>query len=230
MSERSGVLDTRGTGTKQTQRSGRVRPPRCVLACCCYSIKDDLQARLVVYRVPAGAEFCGLDRREAKMGKKDKKQEGKDVLVPEKTELLSPFDEMERWFGDFFNRPMFSPMWMPHFRLPGMQQLTPSIDVFEEADVVVIKAELPGIEKEDVEIDLSGDLLTISGEKKVQEKVEKKDYHRVERSYGSFTRSLRLPAEVLPEQAKALFKDGVLEIRIPKSEAARKKKRKIEIA
>jgi HSP20 family protein len=163
------------------------------------------------------------------MGKKDKKHEEKEVMVPEKAELVSPFEEMERWFGDFFNRPFFSPMWMPRFNLPRMQQVTPSLDIYEEEDAVVVKAELPGIGKEDVEVDISDDLLTISGEKKAEEKLERKDYHRIERSYGSFSRSVRLPGEVLSDQAKASFKDGVLEVRIPKTEAAKQKRRKIEI-
>jgi len=160
---------------------------------------------------------------------KDKKHEEKEVMVPEKAELVSPFEEMERWFGDFFNRPFFSPMWMPRFNLPRMQQVTPSLDIYEEEDAVVVKAELPGIGKEDVEVDISDDLLTISGEKKAEEKLERKDYHRIERSYGSFSRSVRLPGEVLSDQAKASFKDGVLEVRIPKTEAAKQKRRKIEI-
>lgn len=163
------------------------------------------------------------------MGKKERKHEGRDLLVPEKTELRSPFDEMERWFGDFFDRPFFSPMWMPRFRMPSMQPPTPSVDIFEEADAVVIKAELPGIDKEDVEIHVADDVLTISGEKKAEEKIERKDYHRIERSYGSFSRSLRLPGEVLSDQAKASFQNGVLEIRIPKTEAGKQKKRKVEI-
>lgn len=163
------------------------------------------------------------------MGKKDKKHEGKDVLVPERAELVSPFEEMERWFGDFFNRPFFSPMWMPRFNLPSMQPVAPSVDIYEEEDAVVVKAELPGIGKEDVEVDISDDLLTISGEKKAEEKIERKDYHRIERSFGKFSRSVRLPGDILTEQAKASFKEGVLEVRIPKTEAAKQKKRRIEI-
>lgn len=163
------------------------------------------------------------------MGKKDKKHEDRGILVPEKAELVSPFEEMERWFGDFMNRPLFSPMWMPRINPATMQQLSPSVDIYEEADAVVVKAELPGIGKEDVEVNVSGNVLTITGEKKSQEKVDRKDYHRIERSYGGFSRSLRLPGEVMPDQAKASFENGVLEIRIPKTEAAKRIKRKIEI-
>lgn len=163
------------------------------------------------------------------MGKKDKKHEGKDVLIPEKAELVSPFEEMERWFGDFMARPFFSPMWAPRFHIPQLQSLSPSVDVYEEAGAVVVKAELPGIAKEDVEVHISDNVLTIAGEKKSQEKVERKDYHRVERTYGSFSRSIRLPGEVVSDQARASFENGVLEVRIPKTEAAMQKKRKIEI-
>ncbi len=88
------------------------------------------------------------------MGKKEKKHEDKDVLIPEKAELVSPFEEMERWFGDFMSRPFFSPMWVPRFHLSQMQSLSPSIDVYEESDTVVVKAELPGIGKEDVDVDI----------------------------------------------------------------------------
>lgn len=163
------------------------------------------------------------------MAKKDKKNEDKEILVPEKTELVSPFEEMERWLGDFMNRPFFSPMWMPRFHLSQMQPVSPSVDIYEEADAVVVKAELPGIGKEDVEVDISDNVLTISGEKRSEGKVERKDYHRIERSYGSFSRTLRLPGEVVSDQAKASFENGVLKIRIPKTEAAKQKKRKIEI-
>ncbi|WP_162467556.1 Hsp20/alpha crystallin family protein [Syntrophotalea carbinolica] len=107
--------------------------------------------------------------------------------------------------------------------------MAPSVDIYEEEDAVVVKAELPGIGKEDVEVDISDDLLTISGEKKTEEKIERKDYHRIERSFGKFSRSVRLPGDILTEQAKASFKEGVLEVRIPKTEAAKQKKRRIEI-
>ncbi|ABA87629.1 ATP-independent chaperone, alpha-crystallin/Hsp20 family [Syntrophotalea carbinolica DSM 2380] len=131
--------------------------------------------------------------------------------------------------GIFLTGRFFSPMWMPRFNLPSMQAVAPSVDIYEEEDAVVVKAELPGIGKEDVEVDISDDLLTISGEKKTEEKIERKDYHRIERSFGKFSRSVRLPGDILTEQAKASFKEGVLEVRIPKTEAAKQKKRRIEI-
>ncbi len=81
----------------------------------------------------------------------------------------------------------------------------------------------------DIDVTLTEDTLTLSGEKKKEERVEKKDYHRLERSYGSFTRSFHLPKEVQTEKAAAKFKDGVLQIRIPKTEEAKKKEKKVLI-
>jgi len=83
--------------------------------------------------------------------------------------------------------------------------------------------------KDDIDVKVTDDFITISGEKKKEEKVEKKNYYRMERSYGSFTRSLRLPTEVQTEKATAKFKDGVLEVRIPKTEEAKKKEKKVLI-
>lgn len=114
-------------------------------------------------------------------------------------------------------------------KFPVTEELMPSVDIFEEKDDVVVKAELPGIKKEDLDITLTDDTISISGEKKKEEEVSKKNYHRWECSYGSFSRSFTLPAEVQSDKAKAQFKDGVLEIRIPKTEEAVKKEKKVKI-
>ncbi|MEW6163240.1 MAG: Hsp20/alpha crystallin family protein [Nitrospirota bacterium] len=160
------------------------------------------------------------------------KKKSKELIKVEPTKALSPSEEMERWFEDFFRRP-FSLMrpswWFPRLRMPEIEEVTPSVDVFEEGNDVVVKAELPGMSKEDIDVKLTDDIITISGEKKKEEKVEKKDYYRVERSYGSFARSFRLPTEVQTDKATAKFKEGVLEIRIPKTEAAKKKEKKLLI-
>jgi HSP20 family protein len=85
------------------------------------------------------------------------------------------------------------------------------------------------MKKDDIDVTLTEDTLTLSAEKKKEERVEKKDYHRFERSYGSFTRSFHLPKEVQTEKVAAKFKDGVLEIKIPKTEEAKKKEKKVLI-
>jgi len=107
--------------------------------------------------------------------------------------------------------------------------ISPEMDIFEDGNDVVVKAEMPGMKKEDIEVNLTDDTVTVSGEKKKEEKVEKKDYYRVERSYGSFSRSFRLPKEVQSDKAKATFKDGVLEIRVPKTAEAISKEKKLTI-
>jgi len=157
------------------------------------------------------------------------KKKSKELVKIEPTRALSPFEEMERWFEDFSRRPLFRPSWWPRLRMPEMEEVAPSVDIFEEADDVVVKAELPGMKKEDLDIKLTEDTITVSGEKKKEEKVEKKDYYRLERSYGSFTHSFRLPKEVQTEKASAKFKEGVLEIRIPKTEEAKKKEKRVMI-
>jgi len=160
-----------------------------------------------------------------------KKGSSKELARVEPTRPVSPFEEIERWFDEFFRRPLsfFGPSWLPRLKMPEFEVISPSVDIFEESDDVVVKAELPGMKKDDIEVTLSDDTITISGEKKREEKVEKKNYYRYERSFGSFTRSFRLPVEVQTDKAKASFKDGVLEIRIPKTEEAKKRAKKLEI-
>lgn len=141
----------------------------------------------------------------------------------------SPISEMERMFDDFFQRRLLTPSWFPGLRLPDFGDLSPSVDMFEEGDDLIIKAEIPGMKKNEISIDFADDVVTISGEKKSEEKTERKDYYCVERSFGSFSRKLRLPVEIQIDKAHALFKEGVLEIRMPKSEAAKKKVKKITV-
>jgi HSP20 family protein len=145
-------------------------------------------------------------------------------------EMEKRFQEMERRFDDFFSSSFsFMLPLMPQPKMHEMEEISPSIDVFTEGDDVVVKAELPGIKREDIHVNLTGDTITISGEKEKEEKVEKKDYHSVERSYGSFRRSFSLPAEIEPERASAKFKSGVLEIRMPKTEEAKRKEKKLTV-
>ena len=170
------------------------------------------------------------------------KKEGKDVPAVESKKSLIPFDDMERWFEDFFRRPLDMERWFddsfrrsffpPGFRhrlRADLAEISPSVDIYEEGDNVIVKAEVPGLEKEHLDIRLTGDTLTISGEKKTEEKVEKKDFYRLERSSGSFSRTLRLPAEVQTDKAKASFKNGVLEIVLPKTVQAKEKVKKVTI-
>lgn len=126
------------------------------------------------------------------------------------------YGDMERWFDD-------AP------RSPEERTWHPNVDVYETEKSYVLKADVPGIKKEDIKIDVNGDTLTFRGEKKFEEKTEKDNYVRVERSYGSFTRSFTLSDNVDPENIKASYKDGVLEITLAKKEEAKPKEIKIEV-
>ena len=105
----------------------------------------------------------------------------------------------------------------------------PSVDVSETDSELRIEADLPGVEEKDVDVVIADDLLTIKGEKKTEKEERKKDYHLVERSYGSFSRSLRLPFAADPGKAKATFKNGVLSITLPKPPEAKAKAKKVPI-
>jgi HSP20 family protein len=100
---------------------------------------------------------------------------------------------------------------------------TPRTNVTETKDRLTITADLPGLEAKDVDVAISGDMLTIKGEKK-QEKEEKDEYHHVvERTYGAFSRMVRLPAPVAADKIKASFKNGVLTVNLPKTEETKRK-------
>jgi HSP20 family protein len=106
----------------------------------------------------------------------------------------------------------------------------PAIDVAENENSVVVKAELPGMTEDDIDVNILGNTLTIKGEKKKEEEKKEQNYYRLERSYGSFQRSVTLPTAVDFEKCKASFKNGVLEIEIPKKEEAKPKQIKVNVA
>jgi len=97
----------------------------------------------------------------------------------------------------------------------------PSVDIYETDDALVIKAELPGVSKDDVSIDVHQNTLTLRGQRKHETEVKDEQYHRVERSYGSFQRSFTLPSTIDYEKVQATFKDGVLELHLPRLESAK---------
>jgi HSP20 family protein len=105
----------------------------------------------------------------------------------------------------------------------------PYLDVAETKNEIVVKAEVPGMDAKDIDISLSDGLLTIKGEKKQEREEKEENYHLVERSYGAFTRSIRLPKEVQSDKISASYKNGVLKVTLPKSEEAKKKEIKIKV-
>ena len=130
--------------------------------------------------------------------------------------------DMDRLWDSFFEE-------RPTRKVGGEGEWFPSLDIAETKGELVVRAELPGTDPKEIDISLSEGILTIKGEKK-QEKEEKEEgYHLVERSYGSFTRSIRLPKDVQSDKINASFKNGVLKVVLPKSEEAKKKEIKIKV-
>lgn len=138
--------------------------------------------------------------------------------------------EVDRLFDDFMSD--FRP-WRPRLGIwgEGEGEFMPKVDVCETDKEVVVTADLPGVDEKDIEVTISDGMLTIKGERKAEkeEKDEKKSYHRVERSHGYYSRSIALPGEVDEDKVKADFSKGVLTVRMPKSEQARSKVKKISV-
>jgi HSP20 family protein len=105
----------------------------------------------------------------------------------------------------------------------------PSADIAETADSITIKAELPGLEPKDIEVTLSGDLLTIKGEKKKEKEKKDEKFHRTERFYGIFERSFRFPVGVKMDKVEAKFDKGILTVTLPKTEEAKTKEIKVQV-
>jgi HSP20 family protein len=137
-------------------------------------------------------------------------------------ELNTLQNEMNRLFNTFVDSPL------PNGGAVGQRRWLPAMDLVETQDDFVLRADLPGLSEEDVNIELEDNVLTISGQRKSEHEENKEGFHRVERAYGSFARSLTLPEGVNAEAIKASFDRGVLEVRIPKPEE--RKPRKVAIS
>jgi HSP20 family protein len=131
--------------------------------------------------------------------------------------------EVDRLFDDFFTRGTFG-------RLFEGGDWAPVIDVSESGKEIVVHAEVPGIDSKDIDISLNGRILTIKGEKKQEEEEKEKSYHRIERTYGSFSRSFELPADVDGDKVRAKYKDGVLKLNLPKKKEQSVKKIEVKTA
>ncbi len=140
----------------------------------------------------------------------------------EREGFMRPFDEMRRMMEDF---------WMTPFDAVGRwgEVFVPKVDVKEEDKEIIVTAELPGMDQKDIDVTVANDSIRISGEKKREEEKEEKGYYRRETSYGTFERVVDLPTEVDENKAEAEFSKGVLTIKLPKSEEAQAKRKKIKI-
>jgi HSP20 family protein len=135
--------------------------------------------------------------------------------------------EMNKLFDDFFGGFQLSP-WAPLERRLAAAFI-PHVDVSETDKDIKVSAELPGMDEKDIDVSVTRDTLTIKGEKKEEKEDKGKDYYKMERSYGSFTRSVPLPVEVDTDKVQATFKKGVLEITLPKTAKAIQETKKIPI-
>ena len=147
---------------------------------------------------------------------------------------MTPFTHsMEEFFGDFFPRRWmegFEPFaWRKPFwpEVEGKFDFLPNVDMIDKDDELLIRAEMPGVKKDDLEVTIAGDRLTLQAKRDFEEKEEKDDFFRHEMAYGRMFRTVRLPVEVYGDKAKAELEDGIVEIRLPKVEVTHPLKIKV---
>jgi HSP20 family protein len=138
-------------------------------------------------------------------------------------EMSSLQERMNRLMSDFRTR---SPL--------GEEEMAqgawiPAVDIYETKESIVLNVELPGVTQQDLALEVKDNTLTIRGEKKLEKDVKEESFHRMERTYGSFMRAFTLPSTVSQDKVKAKFKDGVLEIMLPKAEEAKPKQIRVEV-
>lgn len=153
-------------------------------------------------------------------------------------ERWRPFWGLRRWLPartleeemdemlDRFERAFGMPMRRPLIETRGWG---PLVEMVDKKDEVLLRAELPGVKKEDIRVSVTGDLLTIEGERKQEAEIKEEDYYCCERSYGKFYREITLPAGINREKISSQYKDGVLEIHMPKAEEAKPKEIEIKV-
>ncbi len=135
-------------------------------------------------------------------------------------ELARAQEEMNRSFGD--ERLLF--------RVGESVGWTPACDIYEDGDEIVVRAELAGVEPKDVEIRFENGVLTLKGERKLEKEEKRENYHRIEMSYGTFTRSFSLPASIDAEKIRAESKDGVLHVHLSKKPEAKPKSIQVKVS
>ncbi len=134
--------------------------------------------------------------------------------------LFTLKNDMDRLFDEFFRTGL---------DVTDRVDLTPLVDVEETDDEFLISAELPGMKRDDIKITFENNILNISGEKKAEKEINEENYHRMERSYGKFSRTIPIPSGVKLDKIDAVYEDGVLNVRIPKTEEAKPKQIEIKV-
>lgn len=164
--------------------------------------------------------------------KKDESKEMESSQVVRPSRALSPFEEMDRLMESFFPRQWLRPFrWeMPTWSELGapLEMRSPRVDIIDRDNEIVVKAEIPGVKKEDLDVSMTESTVTIQGSSSHEEKQEKGNYYRCEISRGAFSRTVALPADVDTDKAKAVFNDGILELTIPKVEKSKRKSITVE--
>ncbi len=138
-------------------------------------------------------------------------------------DLSSIQEKMNQLFEDTFSRTR------GRDEALGKGMWTPSVDIFETEEAVVVKAEIPGVERDQISVEIKDGILTLHGERKFEKEVKEENYHRIERAYGTFHRSFSLPSSVEQDKISAKFKEGVLEVTLPKKERAKPKQIKVDV-
>jgi HSP20 family protein len=163
------------------------------------------------------------------MANKDK---SKKSMVSTPPQSLSSFEDMERWFDEFLPSHFMHPFNHNWPAWPNLDIQTkgrfPKVDVIDKDTEILIRAELPGVKKEDLDISLQDDILTIKASSRNEKEEEEGEYHRREISRGEFQRTMTLPSAIVGDKAKSSFKNGVLELTIPKEKLTKRKTIKIE--
>lgn len=138
-------------------------------------------------------------------------------------DLSSIQEKMNQLFEDTFSRTR------GRDEALGKGMWTPAVDIFETEEAVVVKAEIPGVERDQISVGIKDGILTLHGERKFEKEVKEENYHRIERSYGTFHRSFSLPSSVEQDKISAKFNQGVLEVTLPKKERTKPKQIKVDV-
>jgi len=154
------------------------------------------------------------------------------ALIPwrPRADWWDPFTDLEKIQTEM-NRLFNSSLAREGGRNAGLldREWSPAVDILDSKDNILVKADMPGLNKEDIDVVVQGDTLIIKGEKKQEKEIKEKDFVRTERFYGNFQRAIRLPVDVETNKIDATYKNGVLEIVLPKSEKAKPRQIKLDI-
>ena len=164
------------------------------------------------------------------MAKQSSKDVSPTVAEPTTSRALSPFDDFDRFFDSFFDRGWMQPFGprRPAWAAAGSGMLkAPKVDVVDRDKDILIRAEIPGIDRKDLDISVTDNSVTLKGESRQEKREEKGDYYRSEITQGAFSRTIALPCEVDADKADAKLADGMLEMTIPKVRET--SRRKVEV-